>query len=127
MSLQNEITAELKKIAQRDGLTDLQKEVIYGQAESRGYYELAAEMFYAAWTQDHSLNLVDWLTEQVKDSLPPDGARTCTGCGDRIVEGYQVDAAEIRYYCTDDCLMKAMSPDEFDKAYDNDTAFWTQW
>lgn len=127
MSLQNEISVELKKIAKRDGLTDLQKEVIYGQAESRGYYELAAEMFYAAWTKDHSLNLVDWLTEQVQATLPPDGARTCTGCGDRIEEGYQVELVEIRYYCSDNCMMKGLSPVEYMEAYDNDTAFWTQW
>ena len=54
-------------------------------------------------------------------------ARTCDECGKGMNEGYYIECGE--YYCSDVCLHKNMTPEEWDELYndgDGDSC-WTTW
>lgn len=54
--------------------------------------------------------------------------RTCSECGKIMVDGYFVDGAcDYEYYCSDECLHKHYTDEEFTDLYEEDLAYWTQW
>jgi hypothetical protein len=65
-------------------------------------------------------------------------AHKCTECGAGMNEGYVIEGAN-EYYCSDECLHKNVTPDEFAEFYignidDDDDAdigdvqiYWTEW
>lgn len=55
-------------------------------------------------------------------------ARTCCNCGAGMDEGYVIEGG-VQLYCSDDCLHLQISPDEFEKLYDdgNGDSYWTEW
>ena len=54
--------------------------------------------------------------------------RTCTECGKEMHEGYCIENG-IEYYCSDNCLHKNISEEEYLKLYDdgNGDSYWTVW
>ena len=55
-------------------------------------------------------------------------ARKCTECGKGMNEGYVIENG-CEYYCSDECLHKHVSPEEFLELFDDgegDT-YWTDW
>lgn len=52
--------------------------------------------------------------------------RKCSVCNCSMSSGYVIQDGED-YYCTDDCLTKVMSFEEYTDMYSNDDAYWTQW
>ena len=57
--------------------------------------------------------------------LKDDNSRRCDVCGKRMTFGYVIDDCE--YYCSDDCLHKKYTPQEYEEMYKNDVAYWTEW
>lgn len=55
-------------------------------------------------------------------------ARKCTKCSKVFNEGYCIEGGE-EYYCTKDCLLKAMTYEEFLKLYANGLgdSYYTTW
>lgn len=53
--------------------------------------------------------------------------RTCTVCGTEFTEGYYVDVGESEYFCSDTCLHAVYSQEEYDKLFDADLAYWSEW
>jgi len=51
--------------------------------------------------------------------------RKCTECGKMFTEGFYVEDCE--YYCSENCLHKNYTDDEFTSMYVNNQAFWTTW
>ncbi|MBN2878674.1 MAG: hypothetical protein JXN65_03495 [Clostridia bacterium] len=60
------------------------------------------------------------------DKEEDDSTRTCTACGAIMTEGYCVGDGES-YYCSDECLHKEMTEEEYMDLYNNDCAYWTEW
>jgi len=54
-------------------------------------------------------------------------ARTCTDCGAGMNEGYVIERRE--WYCSDECLHKHVSPEEFLELYDDGDgdSYYTEW
>lgn len=54
--------------------------------------------------------------------------RICTECGKEMREGFCIENG-IEYYCTEDCLYKNISEEEYLELYDegNGDSYWTQW
>jgi hypothetical protein len=54
-------------------------------------------------------------------------ARTCTACGAGMNEGYVIESRE--WYCSDECLHKHVSAEEFLELYDDGDgdSYWTEW
>lgn len=52
--------------------------------------------------------------------------RICTCCGRVMYEGYCIGDG-LEYYCTEECLHKHYTEEEYNEMYKNDTAYWTQW
>ncbi len=53
--------------------------------------------------------------------------RVCSICGKEMDDGYCVDAG-LRYYCSDECLHKDFTPEEWKEEYEtNEDSYWTQW
>lgn len=52
--------------------------------------------------------------------------RVCDICGKPMKEGYFVLGT---YYCSDECLSKDFTREEFDEMYKDgeDEAYWTEW
>jgi len=63
-------------------------------------------------------------------------ARTCTACGAGMNEGYVIEGAN-EHYCSDECLHKNVTPDDFAEFYignkdaDDEIGdiqiYWTEW
>ena len=53
--------------------------------------------------------------------------RVCDECGKPMIEGYVVDGCEM--YCSDECLHKHLTDEEFEEQYDNGNGdtYWTTW
>jgi hypothetical protein len=54
--------------------------------------------------------------------------RICTECGCEMEEGYCIEGG-MEYYCSDECLEKNMTREEFEELYDGGEgdSYWTQW
>ncbi len=55
-----------------------------------------------------------------------DDKRYCSECGNEMTQGYCINDG-LEYYCNDDCLHKHYTQEEYDKMYDSDYAYWTEW
>lgn len=57
-----------------------------------------------------------------------DTKRTCTECGKEMTKGYCIENG-IEYYCSEECLHKNISEEEFNELYDkgNGDSYWTEW
>lgn len=51
--------------------------------------------------------------------------RICDCCNKEMQVGYCIHDSE--YYCSDDCLHSAYSPEEYKELCEEDAAYWTQW
>ncbi len=53
--------------------------------------------------------------------------RICEECGKPMIEGYVVDGCNT--YCSEECLHKHVSEEEYKKLYDNSEGdtYWTTW
>ena len=54
--------------------------------------------------------------------------RVCSECGKKMTEGYCIDNG-LEYYCSDECLHKNISEEEYERLYDNGNgdSYWTEW
>lgn len=54
--------------------------------------------------------------------------RLCSECSVEMTEGYCIDGGS-EYYCSDECLHKHYSREEYDELYDdgNGDSYWTIW
>lgn len=54
--------------------------------------------------------------------------RICSECGKHMAEGYVIEGG-IEYYCSDECLHRHYTDEEYLEMYDdgNGDTFWTQW
>ena len=54
--------------------------------------------------------------------------RQCNECGKEMHEGYVIENG-IEYYCSDKCLEKNITREEFNELYDNGNgdSYWTEW
>ena len=52
--------------------------------------------------------------------------RFCTCCGKLMDEGFVIEDGK-EYFCTDECLHKYYSEQEYNEMYEKDLAYWTIW
>lgn len=52
--------------------------------------------------------------------------RKCTHCGAPMSKGYCLYDGE-EYYCSDQCLYKNYTEEEYDSIYESDNGYWTEW
>ena len=77
------------------------------------------------------MDLLNTLLKQVKEQIEnyaeEKDIRVCSECGRLMDMGYNIGDAE--YYCSDECLTKHMSYDEYLELYDegNGDSYWTEW
>ena len=50
----------------------------------------------------------------------------CSECGKPMTSGYCIADGE-EYYCSDECLHKHYTEEEYNEMYENDEAYWTTW
>jgi len=65
---------------------------------------------------------------ELVDELDLEHIRVCSECGKPITEGFCIeDGAE--YYCSEDCLHKNLSDEEYENLYDDGrgNSYWTSW
>jgi len=66
-------------------------------------------------------SFVDYFRDTSKE------CRRCSVCGRLMQEGYCVDAG-WKYYCSDECLHKDFTDEEWEEeCKNNDQSYWTQW
>lgn len=66
--------------------------------------------------------------QEAIDELDLEHVRCCSECGKPMTEGYCIeDGAE--YYCSEDCLHKNLSDEEYENLYDDGrgNSYWTSW
>lgn len=51
--------------------------------------------------------------------------RNCCICGKHMQAGYVIN--DEQYFCSDECLGKIYTKEEFNDLYDEDVAYWTEW
>ena len=99
------------------------------------------QFFKAAFKTEVELNerttlkefLTDYLIEQaelqfVVDELDLQHSRCCSECGKPMYEGYCIENG-LEYYCSDECLHKNLSEEEYNALHDegNADSYWTSW
>ena len=54
--------------------------------------------------------------------------RVCSVCGKEMTEGFCIENG-LEYYCSDECLHKNISEEEYERLYDNGNgdSYWTEW
>lgn len=52
--------------------------------------------------------------------------RSCNKCSKCLNSGYYIRNNKT-YYCSDECLAKDYTDEEYDRMYDNDEAYWTDY
>ena len=52
--------------------------------------------------------------------------RICTECHKEMIDGYCIGDGHA-YYCSDECLHKNISDEEYVEMYENGDAYWTTW
>ena len=65
---------------------------------------------------------------ELVDELDLKHVRACSECGKPMTEGFCIeDGAE--YYCSEDCLHKNLSDEEYENLYDDGrgNSYWTSW
>lgn len=65
---------------------------------------------------------------ELVDELDLDHVRCCSVCGRAMTEGYCIENG-ASYYCSDECMSKEMTREEFLELYDdgNGDSYWTEW
>jgi hypothetical protein len=54
-------------------------------------------------------------------------ARRCEKCGKGMIEGFVIDGG-AQYYCSEECLHKDVSPEEWEQLYEEGgDSYWTTW
>ena len=71
----------------------------------------------------HTTDVEFW--ENLNEEL--DCFRVCEECGKPMIEGYVINGCDT--YCSDDCLHKHITDEEFELLYDNGNGdtYWTKW
>lgn len=96
------------------------KDVMYWSNEYEGVKHIDEDEL-RTMVKDTGLNAI-WAFDE-------DQYRICSECGDVMQQGYY----DGNYYCSDDCLHKTYTPEEWTKAYEEseknggDDCYWTQW
>lgn len=52
--------------------------------------------------------------------------RTCDICGKPMLDGFCIRDG-MEYFCSDECLRKVYTEEEYQELYDSDQAYWTTW
>ena len=71
---------------------------------------------------------LDIIKEDIQNYAYEHDIRVCSECGHLMDNGYCIENG-IYYYCSEKCLHKNMSEEEFLKLYDdgNGDSYWTEW
>ena len=70
-----------------------------------------------------ALEIAIKIIEENKDNM-----RECSECGNLMLSGYCIENG-LEYYCSDECLHKHLSNDEYMELYDdgNGDTYYTEW
>lgn len=65
------------------------------------------------------------IEETISDFSFEQIVRVCSSCGKPMTEGFVIN--EDRYYCSQNCLDKNFTKEEFDSLFEDGFAYWTDW
>lgn len=57
--------------------------------------------------------------------MEKEDVRICSECGKEMYDGYCI--ADVAYYCSDECLYKNCSEEDYIEMYENGNAYYTDW
>lgn len=85
-------------------------------------YKIIIELFNESYNKEQ-LNDIFKVLEEAEIEV-----RKCSNCNKLMVEGYVIDNGES-YYCSDECLERNMSREEFEQLYKDGEgdSYFTQW
>lgn len=82
---------------------------------------------YGSWLRRNNPNVFEnlynvWKYEQ------ENSFRICSECNSEMKSGYVIENG-MEYYCSDNCLEKNMTKENFEELYDNGNgnSYWTEW
>lgn len=66
--------------------------------------------------------------QEAIDELDLEHVRCCSECGKPMYEGFCIENG-AEYYCSEECLHKNISEEEYEKLYDDGKgdSYWTSW
>ena len=96
---------------------------VYGFLEEECSRNEVLEKKFGNGIASHINDVSFW--EKLNEEL--DCFRICDECGRPMIEGYVVDGHDT--YCSDECLHKHLTDDEFSILYENGNGdtYWTTW
>ena len=97
----------------------------YSEIEN-GFYCTECLRFIHEEEAGKHLELVEDI-DSLMDLIEDIEERICNECGKEMQEGYCINGGE-EYYCSDECLHKHISPEEWEEMYeDGGDSYWTEW
>lgn len=67
-----------------------------------------------------------FLENALEEMVETGMVRVCSECGKPMIDGYVVYDGE-EYYCSDECLHKHFTEDEWGEMYESDCGYYTEW
>lgn len=94
-----------------------------------GYIEDDKKIVLGHIIVDEDGKIISYFSNCCDNFLASVEFRTCDECGNVFIEGYFVDYSGLGsydYYCSEECLYKHHTEEEYQELCDEDSAFWTQ-
>lgn len=84
---------------------------------------MSLKQYMAGYVIDNTTDV-----EELVDELDLEDTRCCSECGSPMYEGYCIENG-AEYYCSDECLHKHLTEEEYEKLYDEGrgNSYWTSW
>ena len=83
-----------------------------------------ANMIDACFLMDTAIHAIDQLVQLTEPNKCE--MRKCTHCGTAMDKGYCLYDGD-EYYCSDECLYKNYTEEEYNSIYESDNGYWTEW
>ena len=75
-----------------------------------------------------AISILDHIDNDLYEELYNEHIRKCSKCGNIMEQGYCIENG-IDYYCSEECLHKEITEEEWQRLYDNGNgdSYWTTW
>ena len=119
---QHEMSMETKK----DPVEVLREEIMASPKLEEFFTDMVGmslKQYMAGYVIDNTTDV-----EELVDELDLEHTRCCSECGSPMYEGYCIENG-AEYYCSDECLHKHLTEEEYEKLYDEGrgNSYWTSW
>lgn len=104
------------------------------EAQQRAIEEYKDTSYFYYYEQGTHYKVIPPIEQAIEDDMvcfEEDGEiigeyRICTECGEMMIDGFAADGGG-EYYCSEECLYKNYTREEYQQMYEEDEMYYTDW